>query len=150
MEEIWTKVLQCPSRAIAVALILAVAWQGCLQRLDAAVPQAAEEVQGEAQQKQPEVAPTSAQSQPRPAQVDPKLLNKRVAVHCRDGRVYNGRLLEISENSLSIDTVTGIVKIPTGEVTRVERARGRKAILAVLVVAVGIGIATLIANAAID
>ena len=150
MEEIWTKVLQCPSRAIAIALILAVAWQGCLQRLDAAVPQAAEEVQGEAQQKQPEVAPTSGQGRPGPVQVDRELLNKKVIVHCRDGRVYKGRLLEISENSLSIDTVTGIVKIPTAEVTGAERGRGRKAILVVLAVAVGVGIATLIANAAID
>ena len=65
-------------------------------------------------------AATAAQTE-RPAWVDPNLEGKTVKVYFRDGRLYEGKLVELTDEALRLKMGKHIETIRLTEVARVER-----------------------------
>ncbi len=68
------------------------------------------------QREQPELLPR--------AKVDPKLVGKKVKVHCRDGRIYEGKLVELTRELLRIDGNGRLETVSLGEVSSVSGQPG--------------------------
>ena len=96
-------------------------------------------------------AATAAQTE-RPAWVDPNLEGKTVKVYFRDGRLYEGKLVELTNEALQLKMGKRVETIPLTEVARVER-KPRLAWLPFAVAGVALGmiaVAVLITVAALD
>ncbi|MFQ5664266.1 MAG: hypothetical protein ACE5HL_10585 [Terriglobia bacterium] len=97
------------------------------------------------------VHPQAPPETERPAAVDPKLLNKKVVVHLHDGRVYKGKLVEITDDFLLLKMHKRTEKIMLTEVASVERQRRNKWKIALIVLAVyaaiGIVVGAIVAGA---
>lgn len=94
-----------------------------------------------------------AAPEPRPpVRVDPRLVNKKVVVYLRDGRVYRGKLIKLTGNELVIKNSQGEKEIPVEQVETVQReSRSRRRLFIIAgAIAAGFLIATLVANAKID
>lgn len=59
------------------------------------------------------------------AHVDPKLLKKKVVVRCHDGRMYKGKLIELTPDLLGLRMGKRTERIALTEVAGVERQRSR-------------------------
>ncbi len=71
--------------------------------------------------------------------VDPKLVNKKVVVYLHDGRVYKGKLVELTEDFLRMRIDKRTEEVVLTEVARVERQpRNWKKAFIILAVAVGV------------
>ena len=68
----------------------------------------------------PETAPATQADLP-PAWVDPGLEGKNVKVYFRDGRLYEGKLVELTDEALRLKMGKRIETIALTEVARVER-----------------------------
>lgn len=77
-------------------------------------------------------APTAAQesaTQPQPPlRVDPSLLKKKIVVYTRDGSVYEGKLIEVTDDTLHLKRNGTVKSIPLVEVAVIERRRSRAAL----------------------
>ena len=96
-------------------------------------------------------AATAAQTE-RPAWVDPNLEGKTVKVYFRYGRLYEGKLVELTNEALQLKMGKRVETIPLTEVPRVER-KPRRAWLPFAVAGVALGmiaVAVLITVAALD
>jgi len=60
-----------------------------------------------------------------PAWVDPNLEGKTVKVYFRDGRLYEGKLVALTDDALRLKMGKRIQTIPLTEVARVERKPSR-------------------------
>lgn len=56
-----------------------------------------------------------------PLRVDPKLVGKKVVVYCRDGRAYQGKLLELTPTSLRLGIDNRVQELAYNEVGAVQR-----------------------------
>lgn len=93
---------------------------------------------------EPAISEQQAAADPEaPAQVDPALMNKKVVVHLRDGGVYKGKLIGLTQDSLRLKTDGRTDEIALAQVTMVERQRSRAwlgvAIAGIAVAAVAVG-----------
>src|SRR3989304_4214005 len=83
-----------------------------------------------------------------PAWVDPNLEGKTVKVYFRDGRLYEGKLVELTDEALRLKMGKRVEPIPLTEVARVERAKSNRKWLAIAVVVGKIALVGSIAGAA--
>lgn len=83
-------------------------------------------------------SPQAAAEAERPAWVSPALVNKKVVVYLRDGRVYKGKLVELTDDFLRLKMRKRTEKIALTEVGSVERKRSR-AWLGVAIAGLAIG-----------
>ena len=88
----------------------------------------------------------------RPAWVDPELVKKNVKVYFRDGRVYEGKLVELTDDFLRLKMGKVTEKVMLTEVATVERQRrsGKRLFIVIGAIAAGFVIATIVVNAKID
>ena len=109
------------------------------QEVAAAVKGSAEAAPGEQGAPEPD----------RPAQVDPSLVNKKVVVSTRDGRVYKGKLVQVTADTITVQTKQGLQQFPLTEVVKLQQQPGKwKTALIIVGVAVGVWIAVGLAVAA--
>jgi len=59
-----------------------------------------------------------------PTRVDPQLVGKKVLVHCRDARLYKGKLLELDADFIRVQIATGIEHLSLTDIALVERQPG--------------------------
>jgi len=93
-------------------------------------------------------AATAAQTE-RPAWVDPNLEGKTVKVYFRDGRLYEGKLVELTDEALRLKMGKRVETIPLTEVARVERAKSNRKWLAIAVVVGTLAVVGAIVGAAV-
>ena len=95
--------------------------------------------------------PVASQREDR-AQVDPKLVHKKVVVQLRDGRLYEGKLVELTDDFLRLKMGKATEKVMLTEVATVERQRrsGKRLFIVIGAIAAGFVIATIVVNAKID
>jgi len=88
---------------------------------------------------------TAAQTQQpqAPAHVDQGLVKKKVVVYFRDGRVYKGKLVELTDDFLRLKVNGRTEKVELTEVAKVERAPSRAA-LVVAITALAVGAVALV------
>ena len=91
---------------LLAALVLGAAAEPCARAAKLQAPESA--------------APQTETSLP-PAWVDPGLEGKTVKVYFRDGRLYEGKLVELTDEVLRLKMGKRIETIALGEVARVER-----------------------------
>lgn len=81
-----------------------------------------------------------AAEQEAPPKVDPSLVNKKVVVHLRDGRVLKGKLVEITDDALHLKIDGRMEKVNLAQVAAVERQpSNRKKALIVIAAVVAVG-----------
>jgi hypothetical protein len=107
--------------------------------LAALVLDAAAEPCGRAAWMQETRAPTPVADTNPPAWVDPGLKGKTVKVYFRDGRLYEGKLVEVTDEVLRLKMGKHIETIRLTEVARVER-KPRRAWLPFAVAGVAVGV----------
>ena len=93
-------------------------------------------------------APAAAANLP-PAWVDPNLEGKTVKVYFRDGRLYEGKLVELTDEALRLKMGKRVETIPLTEVARVERAKSNRKWLAIAVVVGTLAVVGAIVGAAV-
>lgn len=91
---------------------------------------------------------------PAPLRVSPSLLKKKVVVYLRDGRAFEGKLIELTDTSLRLKMdwrefrtgkrVSRIEKIQLTDVALIERKPSRAWIAAVVVGGVGVTLLLLV------
>ena len=87
----------------------------------------------------PETAAPQAETSLPPAWVDANLEGKTVKVYFRDGRLYEGKLVELTDNFLRLKMGKRVETIPLTEVARVER-KPRRLWVPFAVVGVALGV----------
>ncbi len=123
---------------VSVALVFVLATQVWAQEVSPALSRAVAEAYQQEQEKQPEILP--------PAQVDLKLVGKKVVIYCWDGRVYKGKLLDLASDHLSVRTRRrGVQELSLTEVTTVEQeSRARRAWRALKITGIVVGVVGLV------
>ena len=109
---------------LLAALILDAAAEPCARAAKLPAPESA--------------APALEPSLP-PAWVDPNLEGKTVKVYFRDGRLYEGKLVELTDEALRLKMGKRVETIALGEVARVER-KPRRLWVPFAVVGVALGV----------
>ncbi|MCH6553661.1 MAG: hypothetical protein IH789_09260 [Acidobacteria bacterium] len=124
---------------MSVAVLLATVPQVAPPEVSPALLQAVEEAYQQQQQEEPQILP--------PAQVDLKLVGKKVVIYCWDGRVYKGKLLDLASDHLSVRTRRrGVQELSLIEVTTVEQqeSRARRAWRALKITGIVVGVGGLV------
>jgi len=119
---------------LLAALILDAAAEPCARAAKLPAPESA--------------APALEPSLP-PAWVDPNLEGKTVKVYFRDGRLYEGKLVELTDEALRLKMGKRVETIPLTEVARVERAKSNRKWLAIAVVVGTLAVVGAIVGAAV-
>ena len=97
----------------------------------------------------PESAAPALEPSLPPAWVDPNLEGKTVKVYFRDGRLYEGKLVELTDEALRLKMGKRVETIPLTEVARVERAKSNRKWLAIAVVVGTLAVVGAIVGAAV-
>ncbi len=124
---------------VSIVPVLVLATQAWAQEVSPALSRAVAEAYQQEQEKQPEILP--------PAQVDLKLVGKKVVIYCWDGRVYKGKLLDLASDHLSVRTRRrGVQELSLTEVTTVEQqeSRARRAWRALKITGIVVGVGGLV------
>lgn len=117
---------------VAAAMLLRLAPPAWSQAVSPVLLKAAEEAYEEEQQKEPEILSR--------AQVDPKLLNKKVSVYLQDGRVYRGKLVELTDEYLIVKTRDGSQRVSRADITSIEQEpRNKWKVLSIVLIVVAVG-----------
>ncbi len=127
-------------RVVGFGLVLALGPQGWAQEVSPALLQAAEAAYEQQQQEEPQLLP-AAKRDPKlpPANVDPRLVNKKVRVYWRDGRVSEGKLLDVGPAYIRLKAEQATEEISLTDIARVEKAGRSKAWLTVAIVGLAVG-----------
>ena len=129
--------------ALLVVLLGTPASGAWAQQLSPALLQAAQEACRQQQQEEPKILPL--------AKVDPKLVGKKVVVHCRDGRIYKGKLLDLERDSLRLRVGKRTQQLSLSEVATVVEAQPcYRGVLKIAIIAGAIVAALAILAAEVD
>jgi len=132
---------------LCAALLFTLAPQPCAQQVSPTLLQAAKRAYLESMDKEPGILPEGQvevghqrqePAEPALARGDAALIGKEVKVVCRDGRVYKGRLIELTPDSLRLQVAARIETFLLTDVATVTEQPGvNKALLATAIVGLG-------------
>jgi hypothetical protein len=125
-------------RLVGAVVVFVLGPQGWAQNVSPALLQAAQAAYQQEQQEEPQLLPL--------AEVDPKLVGKKVEVHYRDGRTVKGKLTELTPDFIELERQGQIDQIPLSQVARVsqQKSTARRTWIIVGVSAAAVGLSLLI------